>query len=120
MQMAGSIAWQGQGPAEGLLVLGFHGTPGSRHTGAPAPGVLDDLGIRYLTFDRPGFGDSPTVPGRRVVDAAVDAAAVLDAAGVDRGVGDRRFGWCRLRPGDHAWPATRSRELFASLLGGPA
>ena len=37
-----------------------------------------------MTFSRPGYGDSTRQPGRRVVDAAADVAAVLEHLGAAR------------------------------------
>jgi pimeloyl-ACP methyl ester carboxylesterase len=67
-----------------LTVLWHHGTP---NTGAP-PGPLlplaGDLGVRWISYDRPGYGRSTPVPGRGVAHAAGWAAAVADALGVGR------------------------------------
>lgn len=71
------------GPAR-LTVLWHHGTP---NLGAP-PGPLlplsETLGVRWIAYDRPGYGSSTPVPDRTVGDAAGCAAAVADALGVDR------------------------------------
>ncbi|WP_128981807.1 alpha/beta fold hydrolase [Streptomyces roseicoloratus] len=72
------------GNPSGTPVLLFHGTPGSRLATA-LPGLAGrHPGVRFLSYDRPGYGDSVRSPGRRVADAARDAAAVADAFGVDR------------------------------------
>ncbi|MFF6778281.1 alpha/beta fold hydrolase [Streptomyces sp. NPDC012637] len=72
------------GNPSGTPVLLFHGTPGSRLATA-LPGLAErHPGVRFLSYDRPGYGDSARSPGRRVADAAPDAAAVADAFGVDR------------------------------------
>lgn len=70
------------GPRDGTPVLSMHGTPGSRLQPPPDPAVLERAGIRLLTYDRPGYGTSPALQGRRVADAAADAALVADAIGV--------------------------------------
>ncbi len=64
------------------LVLSFHGTPGSRLSARPAPDLLRTLDLRYVTYDRPGYGLSTPHPGRAVADAGRDAAAILDALDV--------------------------------------
>jgi pimeloyl-ACP methyl ester carboxylesterase len=61
----------------------FHGVPGSRLFAPPAE-VPIALGIRLITFDRPGFGGSDRMEGRTVSDTAADVAAVVDALGLDR------------------------------------
>jgi pimeloyl-ACP methyl ester carboxylesterase len=69
------------GPAR-LTVFWHHGTP---NTGAP-PGPLlplaRDLGVRWVSFDRPGYRTSTPVPGRTVANAAECVSAVADALGI--------------------------------------
>ncbi|MEV6828739.1 alpha/beta hydrolase [Amycolatopsis sp. NPDC051102] len=71
------------GPAR-LTVFWHHGTP---NTGAP-PGPLlplaRELGVRFVSFDRPGYRTSTPVPGRTVGEVAGWVAAVADALGVGR------------------------------------
>ncbi|MGW6395150.1 alpha/beta fold hydrolase [Streptomyces sp. NPDC055103] len=72
------------GNPSGTPVLLLHGTPGSR-LGTLLPGLAArHPGFRFLAYDRPGYGESQRAPGRRVADAAGDAAAVVDAFGVER------------------------------------
>ena len=71
------------GPADGLPVLTFHGTPQCRLRIARTVGVATDLGIRLISYDRPGCGGSDRMAGRIVADSAGDARAILDAVGVD-------------------------------------
>ncbi|MGM1062700.1 alpha/beta fold hydrolase [Saccharothrix sp. Mg75] len=69
---------------DGLPVVWHHGTP---NLGAPPAPLFADaarLGLRWLSFDRSGYGGSSGRPGRDVASAAVCAAAVADAAGVGR------------------------------------
>lgn len=72
------------GPADGLPVLTFHGTPQCRLRIALTVGVVTDLGIRLISYDRPGCGGSDRMAGRTVADSASDARAILDAVGVER------------------------------------
>jgi pimeloyl-ACP methyl ester carboxylesterase len=72
------------GRADGLPVLTFHGTPQCRLRVERTVGVISDLGVRLISYDRPGCGGSDRMAGRRVVDSALDAQAVLDAVGVER------------------------------------
>jgi pimeloyl-ACP methyl ester carboxylesterase len=46
--------------------------------------VLHRLGIQLISFDRPGYGDSDRLEGRRVADAAADLQAIADAYGLRR------------------------------------
>lgn len=67
-----------------LTVFWHHGTP---NLGAP-PGPLlplaESLGVRWVSYDRPGYGGSTHLPDRTVGNAAECVAAVADALGVDR------------------------------------
>jgi pimeloyl-ACP methyl ester carboxylesterase len=72
------------GRRDGPAVLYHHGTPTS---GAPLDHWLRDIdtrGARWVSYDRPGYGDSSPMPGRRVGDAAADCAAILDALDIER------------------------------------
>ncbi|MFJ1758857.1 alpha/beta fold hydrolase [Amycolatopsis sp. NPDC088138] len=67
------------GPAR-LTVLWHHGTP---NTGTPpAPLVRASPGVRWVAYDRPGYGTSTPVPGRDIANAAACATAVADALGL--------------------------------------
>jgi pimeloyl-ACP methyl ester carboxylesterase len=68
----------------GIPVLDCVGTPGSRVMHPDLLALLDTAGVRLLTPDRPGFGGSDPCPGRRLEDWPADAAALLDALGLDR------------------------------------
>ena len=72
------------GPVDGLPILSFHGTPQCRLRVALTVDVITDLGIRLITYDRPGCGGSDRMTGRTVADSAADALAVLDAVGLQR------------------------------------
>lgn len=69
---------------EGAPVMWHHGTP---NTGAPPKPLLelaDELGLRWVSFDRPGYGASTAHEGRTIATVAADAAALADALGLDR------------------------------------
>ncbi|GIF13866.1 alpha/beta fold hydrolase [Actinoplanes teichomyceticus] len=78
------IAFEVLGPAHGFPVVLLHGTPGSRLGPRPRGIVLHRLGIRLITYDRPGYGDSDRVRGRDVAHAAQDVRAIADALRLDR------------------------------------
>ena len=62
------------------MILHHHGTP---LAGGPHEPWIDDArdrGARLVCYDRPGYGGSTPVPGRTVGDAA----AIMDALGVER------------------------------------
>lgn len=72
------------GPPDGIPVASLHGTPGSRLNRYADPQALTELGVRLVTYDRPGYGDSTPQPGRDVAGAAADVRAVAGALGFDR------------------------------------
>jgi pimeloyl-ACP methyl ester carboxylesterase len=67
----------------GAPVFLLHGTPGSRLSARPTEAELTTLGVRLITYDRPGYGLSDPHPGRSVADAADDVRAIADARGID-------------------------------------
>ena len=79
-----SIAWEERGDVSGVPVVFHHGTPGSRRNRHPDPAFYDRQGIRMITYDRPGYGESDPQPGRAVVDAVADTRALADALGLER------------------------------------
>ncbi|MGH6945358.1 MAG: alpha/beta fold hydrolase, partial [Geminicoccaceae bacterium] len=72
------------GAADGVPVLAFHGTPGSRFMLRAADAPAGRLGIRLIAPDRPGFGLSDPKPGRRIGDWPDDVVELADALGLWR------------------------------------
>jgi pimeloyl-ACP methyl ester carboxylesterase len=72
------------GPGGDLVVVWHHGTPNIGSPPEPLFEVSERLGIRWVSYDRPGYGGSTPNPGRSVATAAADVAAVADAVGVER------------------------------------
>lgn len=69
------------GPADGPIVLIVQSAPGSRHFD-PDPAVTAARGIRLVTFDRAGYGDSTALPTDSlptIAGHAADAALVVEA-----------------------------------------
>jgi pimeloyl-ACP methyl ester carboxylesterase len=66
----------------GRPVFWLHGTPNIGPPPAPLFPAADRLGLRWLGYDRPGYGGSTRRPGRDVASAAGDVAAVADALGI--------------------------------------
>ena len=75
------------GPEEGddqLAVFWHHGTP---NLGAPPEPLFPTaarLNIRWVSYDRPGYGGSSPAPGRTVASAATYVSTVADALDIDR------------------------------------
>jgi pimeloyl-ACP methyl ester carboxylesterase len=66
-----------------LVVVWHHGTPNLGTPPRPLFGAAARLGIRWVSYDRPGYGGSTPRPGRDIASAAGDVAALVDALGVD-------------------------------------
>lgn len=79
-----SLDLEVSGPENGIPLVFHHGTPGSLHQFRALRGAAHDRGLRLVTFSRAGYGGSTRLPGRRVVDAAADVAAVLAHVGAER------------------------------------
>lgn len=67
-----------------LVVFWHHGTPNVGSPPAPLFAAADRLGIRWVSYDRPGYGGSSPHAGRTIASAASDVAAVADALGFER------------------------------------
>jgi pimeloyl-ACP methyl ester carboxylesterase len=72
------------GAPDGVAVVWHHGTPNIGAPPAPLFPAGERLGVRWVSYDRPGYGSSTPVPGRDVASAARDVAAVADALGIER------------------------------------
>lgn len=71
------------GDPDGVPVLYFHGTPGSRLDLDFGDHVAQELGVRVVSFDRPGYGRSNLVPFG-LSSVASDARVVADSLGLGR------------------------------------
>src|SRR5829696_10480857 len=67
-----------------LAVFWHHGSPNIGVPPQPLFSAADRLGIRWVSYDRPGYGGSTPCPDRDVASAAGDASAVADALGIER------------------------------------
>ncbi|MHC0038115.1 alpha/beta fold hydrolase [Pseudoneobacillus sp. C159] len=72
------------GDPNGIPVMFFHGTPGSRLLFLEDDETSKELGIRLISLDRPGFGISTQKPNRTVLDWADDVKEVADHLGIDK------------------------------------
>jgi len=66
------------GDPEGTPVFLLHGTPGGRNGPRPRSIVLYRLGIRLISYDRPGYADSSRDIDRIIASAAEDVGAIAD------------------------------------------
>ncbi len=72
------------GDPDGVPLFAFHGTPGGRISYWSDPGIYARHGLRRLTLDRPGYGESSRLPGRVVADIVPDVLVIAGALGADR------------------------------------
>ncbi|GAA0898798.1 alpha/beta fold hydrolase [Virgisporangium aurantiacum] len=79
-----SLAVDDSGDPGGEPVFLLHGTPGSRSGPRPRDSVIYRLGVRLISYDRPGYGGSTRHEKRDVASAARDVAAIADALGIER------------------------------------
>jgi pimeloyl-ACP methyl ester carboxylesterase len=77
------LRYQEAGDHAGYPILLLHGTPGSRIGPRPRVNQLYGLGVRLISYDRPGYGGSSRDAGRRVADCAADVARIADHLGLD-------------------------------------
>src|SRR5258708_3238015 len=67
-----------------LPVFWHHGTPNIGAPPEPLFEAADELGLRWVSYDRPGYGGSTPEPGRGLASAAACVSAVADALGIDQ------------------------------------
>jgi pimeloyl-ACP methyl ester carboxylesterase len=67
-----------------LPVFWLHGTPQIGAPPAPLFPVAAEYGVRWVSYDRPGYGGSSPMPGRDVASGAADVAVIADALGFGR------------------------------------
>jgi pimeloyl-ACP methyl ester carboxylesterase len=78
------------GPAHGPALVFHPGTPGAATELSGLMGPATALGLRTITYARPGYGLSTERVGRTVADAVEDVGALLDELGVAE---FRSLGW---------------------------
>ena len=79
-----TVAWTAWGDPTGTPLLRIPGTPGSRWNVRADRTPWRSRGLYVLTSERPGYGASTRLPGRRFSEHADDLARLLDVEGVDR------------------------------------
>ena len=78
-----ALAYTEHGDLSGEPVVFIHGNPGSRLVRHPDETIVQGLGARVITPDRPGFGLSDFQPRRALLDFPDDIAQLADALGLD-------------------------------------
>jgi pimeloyl-ACP methyl ester carboxylesterase len=72
------------GDPNGMPLLFFHGTPGSRLQLKVFDASARDIGVRMVAPDRPGLGLSDFQPKRTILDRAHDVEALADSLHLER------------------------------------
>ena len=67
-----------------LPIIYHHGSPNIGEPPEPLFDAAAERGLRWIGYDRPGYGGSTAQPDRSVGQAAFDAAAVADELGLAR------------------------------------
>ncbi|MEP6619028.1 MAG: alpha/beta hydrolase [bacterium] len=67
-----------------LVVVWHHGTPNIGAPPQPLFGAEWGLRVRWVSYDRPGYGGSTTKAGRDIASAATDVGHVADELGIER------------------------------------
>jgi pimeloyl-ACP methyl ester carboxylesterase len=79
-----TLAYLEVGDPEGRPVFYFHGTPGSRLEGLMYDELNQQLGIRMIALDRPGYGLSDLQEDRTYLDWPDDVSELADHLGIER------------------------------------
>lgn len=72
------------GDSGGRPIVFHHGTPSSGLPFDQHVGLAQEQGVRLVSYDRAGYGESTRRPGRRVADVVQDVEAIAGALGLDR------------------------------------
>jgi pimeloyl-ACP methyl ester carboxylesterase len=79
-----SLTVRTAGPDATAALLLLTGTPSGSLPHRPIVEAAAARGLRFVTYQRPGYGDSTRLRGRSVGDCAKDLATVAAALGVER------------------------------------
>lgn len=65
-------------------VFWLHGSPNVGSPPEPLFAAAEANGLRWVSYDRPGYGGSDPHEGRNIASAAADVAAIAEALGIGR------------------------------------
>ena len=71
-------------PESPVALFWLHGSPNIGSPPEPLFATAEANGLRWVSYDRPGYGGSSPHDGRAVASAAADVAAIADALGIGR------------------------------------
>ncbi|GAA1540914.1 alpha/beta hydrolase [Kribbella lupini] len=78
------VAFSLYGAPDGVPVVFHTGSPSTRWRRPDVVRATAECGVRLLTFDRPGYGESTRLVGRSIADVVADVRLLADAQGWDR------------------------------------
>lgn len=78
------LAYTEHGNLSGKPVFFVHGNPSSRLMRHPDETIVEKLGARIITPDRPGYGRSTFQPDRKLLDYPGDIVQLADALGIEK------------------------------------
>jgi len=78
------VCLESGGDLSGVPVLVHNGSPNSRHLYGPWLADAGRKGIRLMSYDRPGYGQSTTYPDHTVASGADDVRAIAESLGLSR------------------------------------
>ena len=78
------LAFAEYGSGNGIPVFHFNGSGGSRLERPADLKILTDLGIRYISVDRPGHGNSSPKHDRELLEWPQDVACIADYLDIDK------------------------------------
>jgi pimeloyl-ACP methyl ester carboxylesterase len=84
LQDGRSLAYTDLGLPDSPVVMYCHGAPSTRLELAMFEDALAAIDVRVISADRPGYGRSSPLPGRRREDWPADDAVLADHLGVER------------------------------------
>lgn len=109
------------GDPKGTPLFVFHGGVGSRGFGLLFEEVAVDLGVRIISPDRPGYGQSDPQPDRTLLDWPADVSALGEALGLgDFGVLGVSGGGPWAAACAYSLPDRLTSVALASPMGPPA
>jgi pimeloyl-ACP methyl ester carboxylesterase len=79
-----TLGYAEYGDPEGKAVFHCHGGAGSRLERPADTSILTDLGLRFVSTDRPGHGLSDPQPNRKLLDWPDDISQLADHLGLDK------------------------------------
>lgn len=79
-----TLAVEDAGDRAGRPVMVHVGTPNSRHLYGRTVDDATARGLRLISYDRPGYGESTPHPGRTMADCASDVRAICAALGLGK------------------------------------